>query len=54
MIGGSLLGLLGALMAVPLTASVLLVVRGVYIPRQNARTSADASAGSGPAPAIEP
>ncbi len=50
MIGGSLLGLMGALMAVPLTASVLLVLRGVYIPRQNARTSADVHSESEPAP----
>lgn len=52
MIGGSLLGLLGALMAVPLTASVLLVLRGVYIPKQNARTSPDAHGGesTGPVP----
>ncbi|HAM44881.1 MAG TPA: AI-2E family transporter [Propionibacteriaceae bacterium] len=37
MIGGALLGLLGALVAVPVTASVLLVIRGVYIPYQDAR-----------------
>lgn len=37
MIGGALLGLLGALVAVPITASVLLVIRGVYIPYQDAR-----------------
>lgn len=37
MIGGALLGLLGALVAVPVTASILLVIRGVYIPYQDAR-----------------
>ncbi|MCB0910286.1 MAG: AI-2E family transporter [Propionibacteriaceae bacterium] len=55
MIGGSLLGLLGALMAVPLTASVLLVLRGVYIPKQNARTSPEGRADvPTPEPAPEP
>lgn len=39
MIGGALLGLLGALVAVPITASVLLVIRGVYIPYQDARVN---------------
>lgn len=37
MIGGALLGLLGALVAVPVTASILLVIRGVYIPYQDSR-----------------
>lgn len=41
MVGATLLGLLGALVAVPVTASVLMILRGVYIPRQNARTSPD-------------
>ncbi len=35
MIGATLLGLLGALVAIPLTASILIVVRQVWIPRQN-------------------
>lgn len=39
MIGGTLLGLVGALVAVPVTASVLLVVKGVLVPRQDARTA---------------
>lgn len=39
MIGGALLGLLGALVAVPVTASVLLVIRGVYMPYQDARVT---------------
>jgi predicted PurR-regulated permease PerM len=39
MIGGALLGLLGALVAVPVTASVLLVIRGVYLPYQDARVT---------------
>ena len=38
MIGATLLGLLGALVAIPLTASILIVVRQVWIPRQNRRT----------------
>jgi predicted PurR-regulated permease PerM len=35
--GGSLLGVLGALIAIPFAASVLLIVRQVVIPAQNAR-----------------
>ncbi|WP_226532713.1 AI-2E family transporter [Microbacterium paraoxydans] len=38
MIGATLLGLLGALVAIPLTASILIIVRKVWIPRQNSRT----------------
>lgn len=41
MVGASLLGLLGALVAVPVTASLLIVLRNVYIPRQDARTVPD-------------
>jgi predicted PurR-regulated permease PerM len=37
MVGASLLGLLGALVAVPITASILIVVRQVVIPRQDAK-----------------
>ena len=44
MVGATLLGLLGALVAVPITAAILMILRGVYIPRQNARISADDSA----------
>jgi predicted PurR-regulated permease PerM len=33
--GGSLLGILGALVAIPFAASVLLIVKQVVIPRQN-------------------
>ena len=36
LIGGTLLGLLGALIAVPVTASILLIIKQVFIPRQNA------------------
>lgn len=39
MIGATLLGLLGALVAIPLTASLLIVVRKVWIPRQNRQTA---------------
>lgn len=35
--GGSLLGLLGALVAIPVAASVLIIYRQVIIPRQNER-----------------
>lgn len=37
MIGAALLGLLGALVAIPITASVLIILREVVIPRQDAR-----------------
>ncbi|MBN9180465.1 MAG: AI-2E family transporter, partial [Microbacterium sp.] len=35
--GGSLLGLLGALIAIPVAASILILYRQVVIPRQNER-----------------
>lgn len=35
--GGALLGVLGALVAIPLAASVIFIVREIFIPRQNAR-----------------
>ncbi|MDX2375554.1 AI-2E family transporter [Microbacterium sp. LRZ72] len=35
--GGSLLGLLGALVAIPIAASILIIYRQVVIPRQNER-----------------
>lgn len=37
LVGGTLLGLLGALIAIPVTASLLLIVKKVVIPRQDAR-----------------
>jgi len=37
LIGGTLLGLLGALIAVPVTASILLIIKQVFFPRQNAK-----------------
>lgn len=40
MVGGTLLGLLGALVAVPVTASLLMIVQEVFLPRQNAKTVA--------------
>jgi predicted PurR-regulated permease PerM len=43
MIGATLLGLLGALVAGPITASILLILRRVYIPRQNAKLTPDGS-----------
>jgi len=41
MIGATLLGLLGALVAGPITASILLVLRSVFIPRQDAKVTPD-------------
>lgn len=35
--GGSLLGILGALIAIPVAASILLIIKQVVIPRQNER-----------------
>lgn len=37
LIGGTLLGLLGALIAVPVTASILLILKQVFIPKQDAK-----------------
>lgn len=37
LVGGTLLGLLGALIAIPVTASILLIIKKVYIPRQDAK-----------------
>lgn len=36
LVGGTLLGLVGALVAIPVTASLLLIVKQVWIPRQDA------------------
>ena len=33
--GGTLLGILGALIAIPVAASILLIVNQVVVPRQN-------------------
>lgn len=38
LVGGTLLGLLGALVAIPITAGVLLIIKEVIIPRQDAKT----------------
>lgn len=38
LVGGTLLGLLGALVAVPVTASILIIIKKVWIPRQDSRT----------------
>lgn len=38
LVGGTLLGLLGALVAVPVTASILLIIKEVVIPQQDAKT----------------
>jgi predicted PurR-regulated permease PerM len=37
LVGGTLLGLLGALVAIPVTASLLLIVKQVIVPRQDAK-----------------
>jgi predicted PurR-regulated permease PerM len=37
LIGASLLGVIGALLAIPTAASILLLVREVWLPRQHAR-----------------
>nr|WP_292830701.1 AI-2E family transporter [Microbacterium sp.] len=36
LIGGTLMGLLGALVAIPVTASILLLIKNVFIPKQDA------------------
>jgi len=35
--GGTLLGIMGALVAIPVAASIILVIRQVWMPRQNLR-----------------
>lgn len=37
LVGGTLLGLLGALVAVPVTASILIIIKQVWFPRQDSR-----------------
>jgi predicted PurR-regulated permease PerM len=37
LVGGTLLGVVGALLAIPTAASVLLLVREVFLRRQDAR-----------------
>lgn len=37
LVGGTLLGLLGALVAIPVTASLLIIIKQVWFPRQDAR-----------------
>lgn len=39
MIGATLFGLLGALVAIPITASILIIIRQVWIPAQNAKVA---------------
>ncbi|RLK52249.1 AI-2E family transporter [Microbacterium telephonicum] len=36
LVGGTLMGLLGALVAIPVTASILLIIKKVWIPKQDA------------------
>ena len=35
--GGALLGILGALLAIPVAATLLLIIREVWVPAQNKR-----------------
>jgi predicted PurR-regulated permease PerM len=35
--GGALLGILGALVAIPVAASIMLIIRQVWVPRQTGR-----------------
>jgi len=37
LVGGTLFGLLGALVAIPVTASILLIIKQIFIPRQDAK-----------------
>jgi predicted PurR-regulated permease PerM len=37
LVGGTLLGFLGALVAIPVTASILLIIKQIYIPKQDAK-----------------
>ncbi|MEW1975105.1 MULTISPECIES: AI-2E family transporter [Microbacterium] len=37
LVGGTLLGLLGALVAVPVAASILIIIKKIWIPRQDSR-----------------
>ncbi|MDL9978099.1 AI-2E family transporter [Microbacterium sp. ASV49] len=37
LVGGTLFGLLGALVAIPITASILLIIKQIVIPRQDAK-----------------
>ena len=37
LIGGTLLGLLGALVSIPVTAAILLIIKQVHVPRQDAK-----------------
>jgi predicted PurR-regulated permease PerM len=36
LVGGTLLGILGALIAIPVAAAIQLILKEVFIPRQNA------------------
>ncbi len=37
LVGGTLLGLIGALVAIPVSASILLIIKQVWVPRQDAK-----------------
>lgn len=37
LVGGTLLGLLGALVSIPVTAAILLIIKQVHVPRQDAK-----------------
>lgn len=38
LVGGTLLGLIGALVAIPVSASILLIIKQVWVPKQDAKT----------------
>ena len=46
LIGGTLLGLLGALVAVPVTASILLIIKQVFIPGRTRSLATSPPAGT--------
>ncbi|PZU37204.1 MAG: AI-2E family transporter [Microbacterium sp.] len=37
LVGGTLLGLIGALVAIPISASILLIIKQIWVPRQDAK-----------------
>ena len=43
LVGGTLLGLIGALVAIPVSASILLIITQVWVPKQDAKTDDVAS-----------
>ncbi|WP_442574364.1 AI-2E family transporter [Microbacterium sp. F51-2R] len=50
LVGGTLLGLLGALVAIPVTASILLIIKQIFIPRQDAKIRTSHATDAAPRP----